>query len=317
MRRLERQEFRAMGTACAVAVYATHAERSHALRALAAARAETEECERVLTRFNARSDLSRLNNADGGWLDVDSRLLAVLEAALRARRETGGRFDPTVLPALVAAGYDRTFDELEPRPAGRAEGWRAGAGIFLDADNCRARLDAGAAVDVGGIGKGFSAERALTAMRRAWPELTGALVDLGGDIAFYGIPADASSWRIAVADPRVPGQVLTTLRIRDEGVATSGRDRRRFGPERSLHHLIDPATGAPADSGPLAVTVVARNATEAETHATVLAISTLEEARMHVETSAALSALYVPHEGPPVQLGSLPVVPRIRLEVAA
>jgi FAD:protein FMN transferase len=301
-----------------VAAYASASERGNALRALAAARAEVAECERVLTRFDPRSDLSRLNRAAGSWVDVDARLLAALVASLRARRQTQGRFDPTILPALLAAGYDRTFDELEPRPPANLDGWRAGACVVVDADNRRARVEAGAAIDLGGIGKGFSAERALRAMRWAWPGLMGGLVDLGGDIAFCGVPAGvASHWHVAVADPRMPGAFLTTLRVQNGGVATSGRDRRRFGPAKSLHHLIDPATGAPADSGPLAVTVVATDATEAEVHATALAIAPLEGARAHVEARPTISALYVPHEGPPVQLGSLPVVPQVRIEVAA
>jgi thiamine biosynthesis lipoprotein len=315
--RLERQEFRAMGTQCAVAAYASSSQRNAALRALVAARAEVAECERVLTRFDPRSDLSRLNRAAGRWVEVDSRLVGALEAALRARGATGGRFDPMILPALVAAGYDRTFDELELRAPRSIESWRAGAGVFVDADRGRARVEVGAAVDLGGIGKGFSAERALGAMRAAWPELEGALVDLGGDIAFFGVPAGASAWRVAVADPQAPQSALVTLRIRNAGVATSGRDRRRFGPRRSLHHLIDPATGVPAEAGPVAVTVVGSDATEAEAHATALAITPLEDAQSHVERHPTVSALYVPQEGRPVQLGALPVMPQIRLKLAA
>jgi FAD:protein FMN transferase len=311
--RLERQEFRAMGTSCAVAAYADQAQRRDALRALAAARVEIAECERVLTRFDARSDLSRLNRNAGAWVHVDDRLLAALRAALRARRITGGRFDPTILAPLIAAGYDRTFDELKPRPSAALSGWLAGAALHVDEDGGRARVDAGAAVDLGGIGKGFSAERAVTAMRLAWPGLRGGLVDLGGDLAFFGTPPDGPSWRIAIADPRAPGNTLTTLRIRDAGVATSGRDRRRFGVDGELHHLIDPETGAPADAGPLAVTVVAADATEAESHSTALGISTLAEAKAHVERHPSISALYVPHDGAAVQFGPLPVVPRFRL----
>ncbi len=315
--RLEREDFRAMGTSCAVAVYADASERPDARRALAAARMEVADCERVLTRFDARSDLSELNRNAGAWVQVDERLLAALRAAVRARRMTCGRFDPTILAPLIAAGYDRTFAELRPRPARALPGWRAGAAVHLDEDAGRARVDAGAAVDLGGIGKGFSAERALVAMRMAWPGLRGGLVDLGGDMAFFGAPPDGPSWRVAVSDPRAPGETLATLRIRDAGVATSGRDRRTFGIDGELHHLIDPATGAPAVQGPLAVTVVAADATEAESHSTALGISTLAEARAHVERHPAVSALYVQHDGAPVQLGALPVAPRIRLERAA
>ena len=71
-------------------------------------------------------------------------------------------------------------------------------------------------------------------------------------------PPEGGPWRIAVADPRTPGGTLATLLVVGGGVATSGRDRRRFGPGGALHHLIDPSTGAPARGGPLAVTVAGR-----------------------------------------------------------
>jgi len=313
-----RQEtFSAMGTSCAVGVTAGPADRRRARRALAAALEETARCERALSRFDPRSDLTRLNAAAGSWVRVDARLLEALRLAVRLREATGGRFDPTVLPALVAAGYDRTFTELEPRPPRRAPGWRAGAAVDLDPAAGAARVAAGGAVDLGGIGKGFSATRALWAMREAWPALPGALVDLGGDVALWGATADGGPWRVAIADPRRPGELLGTLGLTGGGIATSGRDRRRFGPRRSLHHLIDPVTGAPAGAGPLAVTVVAPDAAEAEGHATALAISDLETTRSHLAAHPELAALVVPAEGEPVPLGRLPLLAReLRIRVA-
>jgi FAD:protein FMN transferase len=311
---LFRRAFRAMGTACELAV-AGEGE-ADALRALAAGLAEVEICERVLTRFDPTSDLSRLNAATGTWVDVDPRLASALRSALAARRATGGRFDPTILPPLLAAGYDRTFDELTHRPARQLAGWRAGAGISIDEDACRARVERGGAVDLGGIGKGFSADRAVEAMRLAWPEQRGCFADLGGDLAFSGRPPDTDAWRVAVADPRDPGATLATLAVTGGGVATSGRDRRRFGPGRTLHHLIDPETGSPAERGPLAVTVVADDAGEAEALATAFAISELEEVCRHAPARG-VAALYVPDVGSPVPIGPLPLAPRFRIEVAA
>jgi thiamine biosynthesis lipoprotein len=222
-----------------------------------------------------------------------------------------------VLPALLAAGYDRTFDRLDNRPPRRAEGWRAGAAVAVDDDHCRARVEAGAAVDLGGVGKGYSAMRALDAMWAAARDLAGGFVDLGGDLAFRGLSPEGGSWRIGVADPHGGAEPLALLGVQSAGVATSGRDRRRFGPGRALHHLIDPVTGDPAVSGPLAVTVVAPDAAEAEIHATALAISDVEEARAHVARSPHVSALFVPESAPPVVLGALPTVPRFRLVRAA
>jgi thiamine biosynthesis lipoprotein len=235
--------------------------------------------------------------------------------ALRAREATNGRFDPTVLPALAAAGYDRSFDQLEVRAPRPLTDWRAGARI--EVDGVAVRLERGAAVDLGGIGKGYAAERAVAAIRDAWPAARGAGVDLGGDLALWGVPEPGTPWRVRVADPR-GGSAGTIVVHGGGGIATSGRDVRRFGPERTLHHLIDPATGAPAEPGPLAVTVVAARAAEAESQSTALAISTLADARAHVAATPGIGALWIAEHGAPVPLGSLPLAgSRIVMRAAA
>jgi len=316
-RRLERLEFRAVGTTCAAAVTTGgRGDLRRAARALSAAKTEVAACERALSRFDPASDLSLLNAAEGEWTAVDRRLVESLRLAIRMREDTGGRFDPTVLPALVAAGYDRSFEQLTPRPARSAHGWRAGATIEVDEQAGCVRIEAGAAVDLGGIGKGYAATRALDAMRDAWPGLPGALVDLGGDLAVRGETPERGPWRIAVADPRRPGTTLGTLLLHGGGVATSGRDVRRFGPGGSLHHLIDPATGEPARPGPLAVTVVAPTVVEAEVHATALAISGAAEAVAHVAAHPRISGLYLPAAGGALPLGEPPLA-RTRVLVRA
>lgn len=310
MSALHRTEWRAVGTTCAAAVTAHSTDEREANWALAAAQEEVAACERELSRFDPASDLSRLNAAGGRWTPVGRRLLEALGLALQAREETGGRFDPTVLPALAAAGYDRSFELLEEREARRADGWRAGTTIELDTRNGRARLEPGSSVDLGGIGKGYAAGRALAAMLVGSPTLAGGLVDLGGDIAVRGESPEGGPWLIAIADPRRAGETLAVLALTSGGVATSGRDARRFGPARSLHHLIDPETGESALGGPLTVTVIAPDPAAAEVQATTLAIAGLREAEAHVAETPGISALYVPHTGPAVPLGELPLVSR-------
>jgi thiamine biosynthesis lipoprotein len=309
MNALRRIEWRAVGTTCAAAVTVGPHEDATAEAALAAAREEVAACERELSRFDPASDLSRVNAAAGEWTPAGPRLLEALKLALRAREETEGRFDPTVLPALTAAGYDRSFELLEERQAAPLEDWRAGTEIELDLRGRRARIEPRSAVDLGGIGKGYAAGRALGQMRAAASRLLGGLVDLGGDIAVSGESPEGGPWVIAVADPRRPGDTLATLSLAAGGVATSGRDARRFGPARSLHHLIDPGSGEPALAGPLTVTVVAPSAVTAEIHATTLAIAGLAEAEAHVAERPSISALYVPHAGPAIPLGCLPAAP--------
>ena len=127
--RLETLPFRAMGTTCAVSVTASRDEWLPARRAMDAGRAEVVACEHALSRFDPQSDLHRLNSLNGEWVPVSERLVEALEAALQAREATGGRFDPTILPALAAAGYDRPLSRSIPaRPRAR----RAGRGSHRD-----------------------------------------------------------------------------------------------------------------------------------------------------------------------------------------
>jgi len=311
---LAREPFRAMGTDCVVAATARPSDAGRARRALAAGRREVEACERILSRFLPESDLSRLNRASGSWVRVDERLIAALRGALRVREETDGKFDPTILPALVALGYDRSFERLDGRPPARDGDWHAGAVVEIDTGSSQARVEAGAAVDLGGVGKGFAGSRALLAMCEAWAELPGALVDLGGDLAVWGSSPEGGPWRLAVADPGLPGRNLAILELDQGAVATSGRDQRRFGPDLQFHHLIDPATGAPANCGPLAVTVVGSDGTEVEAYATALAITPLAEAAACLSARPRLSALLVPAEGKPVIVGQLPLLENPRFE---
>jgi thiamine biosynthesis lipoprotein len=192
-------------------------------------------------------------------------LYAVVAAALDSARVTGGLFDPTILPALMAAGYDRSF-ELLPReragsscPPAPAFSWRD---VQLDVDTRAVALPAGCALDLGGIGKGWTLDRAAERLRG----FDGFAVDAGGDLVLGGAQANGSAWTVGVQDPIAPGRDLLQLSLGACAVATSTVARRRWlRGGRVQHHLIDPRTGLPSQSGALAATVVAESAARAET----------------------------------------------------
>ena len=215
-------------------------------RRCAGREAEFERLEQVLSRFRPDSELSRLNRTAS--LDASPDLLRVVELALAAREETGGLFDPTVHDALVAAGYDRTFSEVPPDgPATAAGATRCGGSVLVDGRTIR--LAPGTRLDLGGIGKGYAVDRVADRIGCGG----NCLVNAGGDLRFEG-----GAWPVGVTDD-------LTVELTRGGIATSGRDRRswrRGGVQ--LHHLIDPRTGAPAETEPLRVTVVADSAVEAE-----------------------------------------------------
>jgi FAD:protein FMN transferase len=254
---MESRQFRAMGTDVELLVDAAGAG-----EALAAAEGEFHRLEAILTRFRPESELSRLNEA--GSLDAGPDLLEVVRLALEARGRTDGRFDPTVHDAVVAAGYDRTFDEVPEDGTAVIVGSVCGGSVRID--GTRIELDPGVRLDLGGIGKGYAAARAAKLLSVAGP----ALVNAGGDIATAG-----GSWPVGVQT--ADGEL--TLELSGGGLATSGRDRRRWRRNgEELHHLIDPATGAPSPSDVLRLTLVAPDAVEAEVWAKALYLAGADEA---------------------------------------
>jgi thiamine biosynthesis lipoprotein len=273
---MERRLFRAMGTEIELLVHADGAD-----SALDGAEQEFHRLESLLSRFRADSELSRLNR--DGAIEAGPDLLRVVALSLEGREATGGRFDPTVHDSLVAAGYDRTFDEVAS--VTRPDTWSAPpAGGGVTVEDARIELEPGVHLDLGGIGKGYAAERAAELLAMAGP----CLVNAGGDIAVRG-----GSWPVGVD--------TVTLELSDCGLATSGRDRRRWQRgDRELHHLIDPATGRPARSDLLRVTVVAGDAVEAEVLAKALFVSGAEAA---AQTDA--SAVLVTEAGETVLTGAL------------
>ena len=280
---MERRTFRAMGTEIELLVDAEGAD-----DALAAAEREFHRLESLLSRFRDDSELSQLNR--DGSIDAGPDLLRVVELALAAREHTDGRFDPTVHDALMAAGYDRTFDAVSADGAG--VGSTAPAGGRVRIDGSRIELGAGVRIDLGGIGKGYAAERAAEPLATAGP----CLVNAGGDIATRG-----SSWPVGVET----GDGTLTLELHGSALATSGRDRRtwrRGG--RAMHHLIDPSTGAPAASDVIRITVVAADAVDAEVLATSLFLAGVDEAAAEAD-AAGVPAVIVGADGRTLLAGGL------------
>ena len=223
-----------------------------------------------LTRFAPDSELSRFNVAAGRWVEVSSDFEALLRRSLEAYAASFGLVHIGVLPALLAAGYTRDF----------AAGQSAATGErviapplpeMLEVTAGRARLRDGTASDLGGIAKGWLADRAI---ERIGPN---GLANFAGDLRTRGDGPDGEGWPVGFGS--------ATVLLRDLGAATSGTGGRRWGPK--LHHLIDPRTGLPADTDLTEVSVLATTAAEAE----VVAKTALLLGRARAETFLAERSL--------------------------
>lgn len=287
--------FRAMGSEMLVVL---DAEGSRARRALAAVPGWFATWEAVLSRFRPSSELSRLNAAAGRVVRVSPVLWEVLQVALTVARRTGGLVTPTGLAALEAVGYDRSFTTLSatgpapaPAPARALPAWQV---IRCRPGPRSVLLPDGVRLDFGGVAKGWAADQAVRRLAATGP----ALVDAGGDIRVRGPQAGGTPWPVGVADPRDPEHDLLLLALRRGGVATSGRDYRRW--QRGgvwQHHILDPRTGQPAATDVLSATVVGPTALAAEAAAKVVLIRGSRAGIAWIETQPALAALVVRDDG--------------------
>ncbi|HEY5286514.1 MAG TPA: FAD:protein FMN transferase [Solirubrobacteraceae bacterium] len=257
---------------------------------------QLDELDRACSRFRDDSELMQLNAGAGRTIRVGSLLIEAVELALRAAELTDGDVDPTVGAALVLSGYDRDLRSLDcvspatehtstatarPAPvqaprirASRLCGWRA---VELDRSRSTLKVPRGVKLDLGATAKAWAADRAAAAIYETVG--CGVLVSLGGDISTAG-PAPSvapvgreapAGWQIHVTDdhrscPDAPGQ---TVSIAAGGLATSSTTVRRWRHrEEIMHHIIDPASGAPAEEVWRTVSVAARDCADANIAAT-------------------------------------------------
>lgn len=286
------REFRAMNTQVNAAVCAPPSDREQAAAALAGVESVFRDAEARFSRFLPESELSALNDNAGRPFGVSAELYDIVAAAVDYAGQTGGRFDPAVLPDLVAAGYDRSFETLSgtyrlamvlPHP-----GWQQ---IRLDPAARTVTLPEDGMLDLGGIGKGWTADRAAATLKM----FPGFIIDAGGDIVTGGTGTDGNPWEIGIADPFDDTRDLAVISVTDGAVCTSSTRKRRWG--AGAHHIIDPRTGRPAHSGVAAATVRAKDAATAEVLAKAAVVAGPDEALALVSTRPATGVFLVLEDG--------------------
>ncbi|BAS27756.1 FAD:protein FMN transferase [Limnochorda pilosa] len=311
--------FRAMGTTVDLLVVSGEAEARvrEGLRQAVELFARVERC---CSRFRPESELSALNARPGRWVLVSKGLWELIRRAEDHRGRSRGLFDAGILPALEAAGYDRDFSRLDVAPLDvgapdastldpQGTGARSGpwftrtraARLQLDPAIRAVRLEPGTRLDLGGVAKGWTVDRALERVAPLGP----ALVNAGGDLAARGW--QGHPWRLTVEDPWHPERLLARLPMGDGAVATTSLGRRRWWKDGVVrHHVIDPRTGEPARTDALAVTAWADTAEAADVGAKVLLVLSPGEREDWLGRLGLMGALVVGSDGRAATLGRLP-----------
>lgn len=237
-----------------------------------------EQLERKMSYFIPESLLSQLNASNGeSNVELDPDTLCVLKSAGDYYKLSGGAFDITAAP-LTALWRDCIHRKSLPSKHAIQSRLSAvfGDGILLDEKNSFARMGKRQSADLGGIGKGYAADAALRVYKDHG--VTSAFIDLGGNVHTLGKKANGEPWMIGLQNPRgARGEFIAVLALSDQSVVTSGDYEKYFeSGGRRFHHIIDPRTGYPVDSGLMSATVLSRSSMEADALSTAVFVSGLE-----------------------------------------
>ena len=265
-----------------------------------------ETCEKRFSRFLDTSELSQLNRSHGQWFLASPDLFELIKLSRQFYERTSGLFDPTILTDLKRVGYDRSMDELRQLNLISNNDGRAKPGerlrerfyfgmVQMDDELSSIWLPEGLEIDLGGIAKGWIAEKAALLLARF---STACTVSAGGDMVLVGTPDELDYWEIELEDPRNPAQALTMLKLGPGAVATSSIVKRSWRQgEKLRHHLIDPRTGDPAETDWLCVTAIADRAVAAEVFAKALLIAGSGQAMELFSRNQEISFIAVDRDG--------------------
>lgn len=242
----------AMDTAMTFSVYGQGADDT-----VQAAVEEVQRLEGLLDRTDPDSQVSHLNSSAGDTVTVEQEVYDLLDAAAKYSEETDRYFDMTVAPLMDAWGFTGDHQRV-PSQTELTQLLPLVNSSLISLDEGTVTLAEGQSVDLGGIAKGYASDclAALFAQRqveRGW-------VSLGGNVLAWGTRPDGTPWKIGVQDPRHPDQERSVglVGLENAFAVTSGGYQRYFEEDgTTYHHILDPHTGYPAQSGLISVTVVA------------------------------------------------------------
>lgn len=253
----------AMDTYMEITAYGRKSE-----EAVAAAVTEIERLDALLSTGSETSEITMLNRNKEAVVSEDSAYL--LKRSMELWESTEGAFDITIYPVMKAWGFaGETFQVPEENELGNLLTYVDASRIAFDGEKNKVVLPEQVEIDFGGIAKGYTSARVAQIMKEY--HIKSAKLNLGGNVQTVGEKTDGSAWRIAIKSPDDTFPYLGVISVKDKAVITSGGYERYFEENGIIyHHIIDPKTGRPAQSGLCSVTIVCEDGTLADGLSTAL-----------------------------------------------
>lgn len=251
------------------------------------------------------SAIWRLNEAAGGEEGsfLSAELEEILGDCMEMWQKSEGAFDVTL--GAVAALWDidgwaageREGTFLPPGEEELAEALEKCGSSGLKIEDSRLYMPEGMQLDLGAVGKGIAMDR-LSAYLEEKDEITGAIISLGGSVLTYGGKPDGQRWNVGIADPRDSASCIGTLALEGNWFVSTSGDYERWAEAEGVryHHILDPATGYPADSGVAGVTILSGDGFLSDALSTACFVLGPEKG-MALAVSCGAEALFVAPDG--------------------
>ena len=256
----------AMDTYMTVTAYGKNAE-----NAVDKAVDEINRLETVLSAQKKESDIYKLNQTGSGTLSADTK--DIVSEALKINKTTNGAFDISIYPLMVKWGFTtQKYNVPSKSDISKLLKNVDSSKIEFDEKSSSIKLGKNMKIDLGGIAKGYTSSRVMQIFKDCG-------VSLGGNVQALGTKTDGTDWQIAIENPDKSSDYIGVVSVKDKAVITSGGYERYFEKNgKTYHHILDPKTGYPAESGLKSVTIVSDNGTLADALSTSLFVMGKEKA---------------------------------------
>lgn len=237
---------------------------------------EINRLETVLSAEKQESDIYKLNETGSGTLSADTK--NIVSKALEINKTTNGAFDISIYPLMVKWGFTtQKYNVPSKNEISKLLKDVDSSKIIFDEKSGNIKLKENMKIDLGGIAKGYTSNRVMQIFKECG--VKSGLVSLGGNVQALGTKTDGTAWQIAIENPDKSSDYIGVVSVKDKAVITSGGYERYFEKNgKTYHHILDPETGYPAESGVKSVTIVSDDGTLADALSTSLFVMGKEKA---------------------------------------
>ena len=249
-----------------------------------------DDCRQILSTYDAlwsrtvaESDIGRFNIAKNA-LKIDGCTASLITQAIDVSQKTDGAFDITVAPIINLWQACEERGTLPTNGEMQAALSLVGSQNIALSGNVLTKSEQDVQIDLGGIGKGAAISALIEYLERC--DIRGGLVSFGSNVAVFGGKPDGEPYRIALKNPKTENGYAGILKLQaGQVLAVSGDYERYYSIDgKKYHHIIDPQTGYPSESGLCSVAVICSNGALADALSTALFVMGEEVARSFYES---------------------------------